>query len=320
MGFRYRKSINLGGGFRVNISKSGIGYSWGVKGYRITKTANGTIRRTMSIPGTGISYVDTVGKTPGSNYSSTENIVNGSAAQIESDGLEDILSAAQKVLSMDFYATLACWAFLFACVAHPIFILFLAVSIAIKLYIRLTKKIEIKYEIDADQECVVEQQMKPFRNIAESEKIWRIIQTNKVIDRKYTAGAGHEVQRVRCGVSKTAPFPFKTDTHVVCFAMGREKLAFFPDKLFLIQGSSIGALSYSDFLIDIHTTRFIESEALTKDAHVVDHTWRYVNKSGGPDRRFNNNRQLPICQYGEAVLKSDKGLNTVLMFSKEPIK
>ncbi len=32
MGFRYRKSINLGGGFRINLSKSGIGYSWGVKG------------------------------------------------------------------------------------------------------------------------------------------------------------------------------------------------------------------------------------------------------------------------------------------------
>lgn len=31
MGFRYRKSINLGGGFRINLSKSGIGYSW-VKG------------------------------------------------------------------------------------------------------------------------------------------------------------------------------------------------------------------------------------------------------------------------------------------------
>ena len=44
MGFRYRKSINLGGGFRINISKSGIGYSWGVKGYRVTKTAKGTVR------------------------------------------------------------------------------------------------------------------------------------------------------------------------------------------------------------------------------------------------------------------------------------
>ena len=58
MGFRYRKSINLGGGFRINISKSGIGYSWGVKGYRITKTAKGTTRRTSSIPGTGLSFVE----------------------------------------------------------------------------------------------------------------------------------------------------------------------------------------------------------------------------------------------------------------------
>ncbi|UPA31865.1 DUF4236 domain-containing protein [Terrisporobacter glycolicus] len=58
MGLNYRKSINLGGGFRVNLSKSGIGYSWGVKGYRVTKTANGNIRKTYSIPGTGISYVE----------------------------------------------------------------------------------------------------------------------------------------------------------------------------------------------------------------------------------------------------------------------
>jgi len=65
VGFRYRKSINLGGGFRINLSKSGIGYSWGVKGYRITKTARGTIRRTASIPGTGISYVHETGKING---------------------------------------------------------------------------------------------------------------------------------------------------------------------------------------------------------------------------------------------------------------
>ena len=58
MGFRYRKSINLGGGFRINLSKSGVGYSWGTKGYRVTRTAKGTTRRTYSIPGTGLSYTD----------------------------------------------------------------------------------------------------------------------------------------------------------------------------------------------------------------------------------------------------------------------
>lgn len=56
MGFRFRKSFGKGP-FRINISKSGIGYSVGVKGARITKTAKGTKRATLSVPGTGFSYV-----------------------------------------------------------------------------------------------------------------------------------------------------------------------------------------------------------------------------------------------------------------------
>lgn len=56
MGFRYRKSIKLGGA-RLNLSKSGIGYSVGTKGFRVTKKAGGGTRTTTSIPGTGISYV-----------------------------------------------------------------------------------------------------------------------------------------------------------------------------------------------------------------------------------------------------------------------
>lgn len=61
MGFRFRKSINLGGGFKVNLSKSGVGYSWGTKGVRYTKTAKGKTRTTLSIPGTGISHVSESG-------------------------------------------------------------------------------------------------------------------------------------------------------------------------------------------------------------------------------------------------------------------
>ena len=56
MGFRFRKSKNLGGGFRLNFSKSGIGSSWGFKGFRVTKKAKGGLKMTTSIPGTGISY------------------------------------------------------------------------------------------------------------------------------------------------------------------------------------------------------------------------------------------------------------------------
>ncbi|SES90461.1 DUF4236 domain-containing protein [Anaerobranca gottschalkii] len=57
MGLRFRKSISLGKGVRLIFSKSGIGVSAGVKGYRVGVGPRG-IRKTVSIPGTGISYVE----------------------------------------------------------------------------------------------------------------------------------------------------------------------------------------------------------------------------------------------------------------------
>ncbi|MDY8105877.1 DUF4236 domain-containing protein [Pediococcus pentosaceus] len=57
MGWRYRKSLNLGKYFRMNFSKSGVGWSTGFKGFRYTKKANGGTRTTNTISGTGISYV-----------------------------------------------------------------------------------------------------------------------------------------------------------------------------------------------------------------------------------------------------------------------
>ncbi len=55
MGFRYRKSIRLGSGVRLNLSKRGVGISFGVKGFRVSSGPTGG-RVTVSIPGTGLSY------------------------------------------------------------------------------------------------------------------------------------------------------------------------------------------------------------------------------------------------------------------------
>ena len=85
MGFRFRKSIKFGG-VRINLSKSGIGYSVGTKGARITKTAKGTTRTTLSIPGTGISYVkETSGKSGTS--SRADGYANRDAATSRTDDM-----------------------------------------------------------------------------------------------------------------------------------------------------------------------------------------------------------------------------------------
>ena len=56
MGLRFRKSINIGP-LRINFSKSGIGFSLGVKGFRVSRSAKGKMSATASLPGTGLSYV-----------------------------------------------------------------------------------------------------------------------------------------------------------------------------------------------------------------------------------------------------------------------
>ena len=56
MGLRFRKSFSIGP-LRINLSKSGIGFSIGVKGFRISRSAKGKNTATVSLPGTGLSYV-----------------------------------------------------------------------------------------------------------------------------------------------------------------------------------------------------------------------------------------------------------------------
>jgi len=63
MGLRFRKSFRIFPGVRINLSKTGIGASVGFKGFRLTKRADGKVQRTVSLPGTGVSYV-TVGSKP----------------------------------------------------------------------------------------------------------------------------------------------------------------------------------------------------------------------------------------------------------------
>lgn len=60
MGFRYRKSITLGKGIKLNLSKSGPSISFGTKGFRQTISATGRMTTSVGIPGTGASYTKTV--------------------------------------------------------------------------------------------------------------------------------------------------------------------------------------------------------------------------------------------------------------------
>ena len=61
MGLRFRRSIRLLPGVRLNLSRSGVGLSVGVPGARFTYGADGRRRTTVGLPGTGLSWVEETG-------------------------------------------------------------------------------------------------------------------------------------------------------------------------------------------------------------------------------------------------------------------
>lgn len=79
MGMRFRKSIKLGGGTKLNLSKSGVGISTGVKGFRVSKNTSGRSRVTASLPGTGLSYTKEYGSSGSSGNSQSAPVHHSSS-------------------------------------------------------------------------------------------------------------------------------------------------------------------------------------------------------------------------------------------------
>lgn len=345
MGLRHRKSFRLGGGFRVNLSKSGVGYSWGGKGYRISKRSAGGVQSTISLLGTGLSYTTNLSRkkntassastrrtvSPSSarqslpsaehgGYYDTQHIKNVGVSDMIPAGLDDLLSVAKKSLIMYNTALYGAVVSFFLMFANPVFFFAFACFLFFGAYVKNAGEISLNYDVDEEQRKSVAKRMESILPFTNSKKLWVEKEVSKIADTKYSGGAKRAIRRKDCKAVRKAPFPFRADTPAIAFSSGKDTLIFLPDHLFVIQGCKIGAIKYDDLSVSISTTKFIEDGHVPKDARVIDYTWQYVNKSGGPDKRFKNNRQLPVCLYGKLSVQSSFGLNTVILFSNSNLK
>lgn len=86
MSIRFRKSINLGGGLKLNIGKGSVGVSAGVRGARVSVNSKGRKTTSVGIPGSGLSYVktETIGAAKKQNKCETQNSP-ASPAEIRSE-------------------------------------------------------------------------------------------------------------------------------------------------------------------------------------------------------------------------------------------
>jgi hypothetical protein len=175
------------------------------------------------------------------------------------------------------------------------------------------------YELEGEPATRFSNVQKACETLSKSHKIWRVESRQGTWDWKRNAGASSLITRRDISVGRLTPPCIETNVDIWAIDAGTLKLYFFPDHLFVLLNGQYGAVSYQSLRLDCSPSRFIEDSFVPQDAQIVDHTWQYVRKDGGPDRRFSNNRQLPIALYAHLEVKSTTGLNIHLQVSNIPV-
>lgn len=89
-----------------------------------------------------------------------------------------------------------------------------------------------------------------------------------------------------------------------------------PFGLLIDHGKFIEAASKRDASFSARGVNFrLNDMKKPKDAKIVGHTWKYVNASGGADRRYKENPEIPIAEFEQLDFTGPNGESGSLMFS-----
>lgn len=347
MGFYIRKSISVGP-FRFGLSKSGANVSVGVRGLRLGTGPRGTyvhmglggvyyratipVARpsavTPAVPQPAPSLPTGSPKLPVAAPAAVPMITIDSAAAADiSDSssaelLREIGEKQRKFRLWPLAATLTVFALVIAPHYGPSW---LSIAIAIlgsaAIYFAyqrdmLVRTVVLFYQMDAALERAYDGLHSCAMQMAACGKIWHVEAKGNVSDRKYNGGAHQIVRRNPTFIRRSAPPYVRTNVETIAIGVGSQTVYFFPDRLLIFDAQGVGAVSYARLQLDAGTTRFVEDEALARDATVIEYTWQYVNQKGGADKRFKQNRRLPVCLYDELSIRSTSGLNELLQLSR----
>jgi hypothetical protein len=173
----------------------------------------------------------------------------------------------------------------------------------------------LQYLLEDDASKIFAELSNTFMRGGACKAIWHLDAQGRTNDWKRNSGVSTLVQRSGSKIDFSPPKKIQCNLKIPSLRAGRKTLYFFPDRLLIYDKSGVGAVSYAHLQAESVQTGFVETDQVPSDAQQVGTTWRFVNKKGGPDRRFNNNRQLPVVAYGELFLTSESGVKELFQFS-----
>ncbi len=184
---------------------------------------------------------------------------------------------------------------------------------------RKARTVRVHYIFDAQGARLQENLHRLIAAFERAHAVWAVKREHVHGDWKRNAGADTSVWRRRVNVGWGAPSFISTNARIGFLDTGEGHLCFFPDRLLIISSGGVRAVQYREIEVRAGSVQFREEGGVPRDGKVVGKTWHFVNKSGGPDRRFNNNYQVPIVLYGTLEVSAPSGLRLSLQTSTEEL-
>lgn len=335
MSFYLRTNIKVGP-VRVNMSRSGLGASAGFPGFRVGAGPRGTY---VSLVDGLASYHATVRprhrssppQTPpaGPTASHPELISAGEVvlsdvsgattlemAKVSSSELVTQLNSAAR--SMPFWP----WCLLLTVALMAVSPWTALAGAPLTVWIfwkdRIRRTVVAFYDVQGTESARFQQLVDSFEQARTAQRAWHVVAAGAVTttqQHKVNAGASAVVERLPVSHSVGGPKHLSSNIAVPSLTTPRRAVYFLPDRVLIRDGRHYSDIAYRDLHSEAAPQRFIESGSVPADAIVLDHTWQYVNVKGGPDRRYKNNRQLPIVQYSRLTLADNAGYSAIFDFS-----
>ena len=348
MSLKFRKRIRVFPGFTLNLSKSGMSATLGVKGCSVNIGKNGTYLNT-GIPGTGLydrKKIDNPNNSiipeqnqeiPNNNYILETEIKSYNPEFLTSDSmlaLKKSILGAEKVKKEMFEEWQQAHSsknstLFFLIILHFVIIGFFLKGLKQKyrekkLFAENLKKdyenfsLELDFNFDKEKLNDYITIRKYFDEMSKSNKIWDVTsyrETDRYHER--TIATKTITRQPVQFYHQTLDF-IKTpyDAMVLGNANGGN-LYIYPGFVIVKESSStdFGIIDLKNISFIYSDSSFIEEETVPSDLKNIGYTWKYCNKNGSPDRRYANNYQIPIQQYGKIVISSSEGLNEEFMIS-----
>lgn len=177
----------------------------------------------------------------------------------------------------------------------------------------------VNLEVDFDSEIKgkYDNLVNAFNKLAASHKIWDITSTHfqdRVIAR---SSANTIVNKQEVKFSLRSIPAMRSNDEALCFqnANGADLYCYPSFIIVYSKETDFAIIGIDEINLEQRAVRFTETEAVPADSKVIDKTWARVNKNGTPDKRFNDNYQIPIVRYGEISFSTHTGLNEEYEFS-----